>query len=61
MLDMPWIAVRPPGSGGDGTSPRRPYVGNFVLLSDFEGSDSLLWRILRRNDAQKHGFIRIKK
>ena len=47
---------RPEANGGlrGRSAPRRPFVGNFVLLSDF-------WRILRRIDAQKRGLKEMNK
>ena len=46
---------------GGGAPPWRPLVGNSVLFMGFVGFDIYFWRILRRNDTQKHGSISVKK
>ena len=44
------------GAGGARHPPTRSFVGNFLLLSDFLDLNVYFWKILRRNDAQKHGM-----
>ena len=48
------------GAGG-GAPPRRAFVGNIVLFSDFVGFECLLLEDFEENNAQKHGFISVKK